>query len=329
MKRYILFALLFFSRQIIAQTTDLSSKKNEKIIKNDFSKIDPKKFSDLIPYSQNGKWGFIDKFSKKLVVPITYSSLQFFSPNMINGNLNETVFYIDNTGQIHIGEEGTNTEEVAELKTETHFDGPIKPLPSKDGFRGFSVNEYNEVTALSDIYPETWYSTIVKIKNQVYAIVKKKNYFGIIDTLGNALKGFDFSHKKIEVNYYADDKENVWFFVQNDDSTWSAQNEKGEIRCKNEILENPYPTEIFGLTIISNKKAKEQYTSGIFDCAEMKWVVPPQNKWKIDQLDYTSTEILDKENPSDKKKATIYFRINNQGIIYYADLMQNIYNLKK
>lgn len=321
MKTYILVFLLFLAKDAVSQTDD------EKIIQTEFSKINSNKLTDLIPFCKNSMWGFVDKNSGKVIVPARYSSLNFFNPNMLAGTLNnKTEFYVDSTGNVILGRQWPDQEDDI-YKTEIFEEKEF--VSSKDGFKGFATNSHGELVRVSDIYDRCCFFQIVKIQGKSYLILSKKGKFGIIDSLGNALKGFDFIHQKISRNPYSNQSESVWFFVTRDGQTWSLQNDKGEMRFSNQIpngsKQSPYTKGKFGIVVFSNHSGS-QINSGLFDCYEMKWIIPPQNKLNIVDVGYSSKETLDTEEPLNRSRADIYFCIQ-EGLnnYYYSDLKGRIY----
>lgn len=314
--------------QAIAQNTEQGVEKNEQLLKKDFSVLNTNSPTDLIPFCKNGKWGFLNKTSKKIIVPAKYSSLNFFNPNMLNGTFNdETEFYIDSTGKIVAGAQQPEMNEL-EYKTEIHDEKEF--VSSKDGFKGFSVNNYGEITTLSDLYDKCCGFVTVNIKGKTYLILSKNKYYGIIDSLGTPLNGFNFGHHYIEQNYYSKYKDTIWFFVKNSEKKWSLQNNNGEVRFNNEIQSDgkvsAYSTGKFGVVLISYTDPKGEINSGVFDCYEMNWIVQPQKKFTIVDIDYSSKQTLDINNPLDRKKAAIYFLIKEKdNSRYYMDANLRVY----
>lgn len=315
---YILFSISTYSQ---------SQEHDESIIRADFSSMQAFQPTSLIPFCKDGKWGLLNKSNRLVVVPARYSSLSFFNPNMLAGSLNNrTIFYVDSTRKLHIGSVGPDINE-PEFKLEITDEKEF--ISSGNNYKGFRLNNKGELTALSDIYDKCCFYQVIKIHNKSYLIVSKNKYFGIIDTLGNSLTGFDFVHKGIQVNPYPQDKLHQWFFVTTDGQSWSIQNDLGEIRFKNQLPSNssysPFVKEKFGYVIFSKSNATE-LNCGIFDCRELKWVIEPQNRYDLIDLEFSSIVTLDIGNPSDRAKADIYVCIKiSKSEYYFANLNLMVY----
>jgi hypothetical protein len=213
---------------------------NRKIITRDFGSLSTSSRLGLIPFVRQGKTGYLDKSGNIIVTP-KYGSAGFFNPAMSNGALGDTEFYIDSIGRIITGMEAPENN-ISEATKMEENDDPIIFRSAKEGHRGFSLNEFNGLKSISDIYRSSWYYyfKLLLIQKKQYAIIYKGGKFGIIDTAGNTLPGFDFVHKKIMINRYAKDPNHTWFFVKNDEGVWSFQNELGEIKFNKAIWHYHY-----------------------------------------------------------------------------------------
>jgi hypothetical protein len=327
MKIYPLLFIIFFASRIFAQQSgDIQI--TEDMIRADFSKIKPENYSYLIPFYQKDAWGYLDKRTKKIVVPARYQELALFHPGMKYGYTDDFKFEIDSAGKIGI-------------TSHDNYDGPpslgswpggcgsgVKVVSSENGYKGFSLDSSGRVLSYSDIYDHEkgcpWNIIPFKTKHGYMAIANnKKGMWGIIDSLGNPMQGFDFNYEDIYFNKYAKDTGVLWFFVKDSTGNWSVKSETGELKFKNEIVDWPYANwTLFGISHIQNLEGK----FGIFDCYEMKWILRPQSAFQIyGWLQYSSRDVLDEKKPADREKASIYYMANEGDAKYYMDLKGNKY----
>ena len=102
-----------------------------------------------------------------------------------------------------------------------------KIISSANGFKGFKINEDGILIGYSDLYNVYEYEGFnirpFKHGDTYYAIVvNKEDKYGIIDTSGNVIEGFNFNFDNLLYNIYAQDKNNPWFFVADND-LWSLK----------------------------------------------------------------------------------------------------------
>jgi len=307
-----------------SQNDDVNTDSIKNTIINDFSKIDQKRLVDLIPYSENGLWGFMDRQTMAVVIFPKYNDLEFFNPDM-NGYYKGIDFDISKEGKITIKTNELEDENimVEEVSADKDFEG-ISILSSKSGYKGFKTDREGKLIAYADIYHyhtsgfPTWNVSPFKKENRTYAIAVNKatSKYGVIDSLGNALKGFDFNHKKILLNRYSKDKKNMWFFVEGENNLWSLINEKGEYKLRNKIIAYPLTSGTkLGYEVVTSNDF-----SGVLDLYNMNWVVEPQNKIKIGSIRYSSSVQLDVEDPKEREKATLYYSIYDDQSVYHKDL---------
>lgn len=328
MKFFNLLYLTLISINVLSQNNSKKEDSIGNIIKQDFEKIDFHNAHNLIPFRIRNKWGFIDRKTKKTVISAKYNKLEFFNPRM-NGYFNGKDFFVTNTGEIKIINNTRNDViEIEEVDSNEDFN-KVRIVSSKDGYKGFTINENGALESYSDLYHyyesgyPTWNVNPFKFKNKTFAIVKNKNnkHSAIIDSVGNLMKGFEFKHKKILINRYSKDKKNIWFFIQNESDQWSLINTKGNYKMRNKIMTYPLVSGTkFGIGSLRGNGV-----SGIFDYYNMKWLIKPQNKIKIGSVGYSSSIELDIKNSEQRKKATIYYSVFEDKTLYYMDLKGNKY----
>ncbi len=294
----------------------------EEIIRQDFATIDTTQLKNFIPFRQNNKWGYMHRVTKKVIVTPKYKSLSFFNPAM-EGYYESTYFMILKSGKILFDKvpfNGTTDPSVAQ-------NALIKVIPSSSGFKGFTVNAKGELATYSSLYYyyTTGYHTwnVYPFKDhgkQLAVVVNKEGLYGIIDTQGNIIKGFEFKYKKIIWNRLANDPATTWFFINMEANQWSMMSLTGQHKLDDQKLFNyPFTSNSFlGYTPMNNEGNYK--VTGIFDCVEMKWVLKAQHSILFWQLYYSSDKVIHSEDIAERKNVYIYYPFEQEGTTYYIDL---------
>jgi hypothetical protein len=175
----------------------LNNKAKSQFLKSSFSKIDLLKIEGVIPYVQNGKWGYMDKMGNGLTKPI-FEFADFSSNNGLFFVYNTKRFFYTHKGQI---------DELSENKGELPIAAPIEEMPvdnyiERTNTPGFTLKD-NKIVAYSSDYVQI--SLLNKdtvlyrgyknyLQGKTWAIVKnKEEKIAIIDSVGNSLnKVYDF-----------------------------------------------------------------------------------------------------------------------------------------
>ncbi len=308
----------------------ISTEKTEKILKKYFSKIHPSQYVNLVPFYDKDKWGYLDKNSKKKIIPAIFPNsidARFFNPD-IKLNFGGNECEIKNTGEIIVKSNNDFSEiYVTEISSNNNIS---RVKSSKNGFKGFTLAENGELLEYSDLYEYNkqgipgWNIQIFKHKNKHYGVVRNLNgEYGIIDSLGIPMQGFEFNYYEILINRKTADTSDVWFFIKKDknNKNYSLINTNGVIKCENEIFTYPLlSSTIFGLTTFD-----ENNVSGIFDSYNMEWVLKPQTNIAIGHLYYSSNELLNTNDDEQRFKANIYYLITEKNKKYFVDLNGNKY----
>lgn len=325
---YVLLMSVMLQNVVISQKT-LSTLNIEKNLKKYFSKVQSTEFVNLVPFFDKEKWGYLNKNSKRKIVPAIFSDLSyvnFFNPDIYIIHKDAEI-EIKSSGEIIVTQNREVNEMVIEKSNETNH---TKVRTSKDGFKGFTLTDNGELSEYSDLYEYNkqgipgWNIQVFKYKNQHYGIVSNLNgEYGIIDSVGIPMKGFEFNYNKILINRKTADTSNVWFFIMKNknDKKYSLINTNGVIKCENEIFTYPLvASKIFGITAFHDNNI-----SGIFDSYNMKWIVKPQAKINIGELFYSSKKILNTDDETQRDSANIYYLVTEKKIKYFADLNGNKY----
>jgi hypothetical protein len=326
--KYLFLTILFFvSKLSSSQRSDSAIDATVTDLTKTFSKISTQ-YSDLVPYYSNEKWGYIDRITKKVMILPLFDDANFFHPD-IRTYYNGKIVTISGSGLVSIERQNENGNYVEEKGP----DIDNKVIKSSNGFKGFAVSKTGELIAYSDLY---WYNRqgipgwniqLFKYQGTYYGIVKNLDgKAGIIDSSGAPLKFFDFNYNEIIPNRNTRDTMNAWFFVRKKDSdNYSLINTKGELKFKNEIFFYPLTSEeIFGYT-----PYRKGDTLAIFDRYEMKWIIKPQSKIKIEGIDFSSKINLSGDIPKNRNKVIIFYLVSESNTRYFMDLKGNKYLPKK
>jgi hypothetical protein len=306
--------------------------KIKKEITSFFAKADKKHLQDVLFFEINNKTGLIDARTNKVILSgnkeLHITSL--FNPKM-TGYYKRYTFEIDQDFNIEVAKFPEENEIGGLLVEEAPVGYIEKKIAIEDSFKGFSVDERGNLKTWSNIYSDgrSKYVYPFKYKGKYYAVAikempDKQRKYGVIDTEGNSLPGFDFIHESITRNGFATNEDDVWFII-NGDQNYSCEkllekaffkNINGAEKLKGELAN--FPTgNFFGLG--ANVTGCLTF-SGVLDVLKMEWIVKPQTIHPITTLDYTSKILLDVNNVLERPQATIYAQIFDGHSTYYMDL---------
>ena len=258
-------------------------------------KIKNYKPTDLVPYSKDGKkWALMDVKSRKILTDFVMRMPSTFNPE----------FMADiNIGKWNYG-----------MVINTNYD--ILPLViacsipewfdvEKTDELGFQVDEQGRMTAYNKDYE--YISNPILYKGEYYIIIIKKDKTNVlINQKGEEKEGFHF--KEILDIYYKDREigENV-FYVEDFEGKRGFVTMSGKKKLYGKLLSRIYyPTLGYGLQK-DGFYLNEIKKSGVVDLMTQKWLIKPQEKYKIYRIIYTSSEEIDDRKIENRNKATIYF----------------------
>ena len=300
MKRILLAMMLGIGVSGFAQN---SEEKLEKMMKKQIvDKIKNYKPTDLVPYSKDGKkWALMDVKSRKILTDFVMRSPSTFNPEFI--------------ADINIG------KWVYGMMINTNYDIlPLVtycPMPEREWFDvektdelGFQVDEQGRMTAYNKDYE--YISNPILYKGEYYIIIIKKDKTNVlINQKGEEKEGFHF--KEILDIYYKDREtgENV-FYVEDLEGKRGLVTISGKKKLYGELLQEVYSGVLGYSAQKDNENIKKIKKSGVVDLMTQEWLIKPQEKYKIYDIIYTSSEELKKIDETDRSKATIYFLATDQ-----------------
>ena len=289
MKRILLAVMLGIGVLGFAQSEE------EIVQKYIIDKIKGYKPTDLVPYSKDGKkWALMDVKSRKILTDFVMRIPSTFNPE----------FMADiNIGKWNYG-----------MVINTNYD--ILPLViacsipewfdvKKTDELGFQVDEQGRMTAYNKDYE--YISKPILYKGEYYIIIIKKDKTNVlINQKGEEKEGFHF--KEILDIYYKDREtgENV-FYVEDLEGKRGLVTISGKKKLYGELLQEVY-SGVLGYSVQKDgENIKKIKKSGVVDLVTQKWLIKPQEKYKIYRIIYTSSEEIDDRKIENRNKATIYF----------------------
>ena len=289
MKRILLAVMLGIGVLGFAQSEE------EIVQKYIIDKIKGYKPTDLVPYSKDGKkWALMDVKSRKILTDFVMRIPSTFNPEFI--------------ADINIG------KWVYGMMINTNYD--ILPLViacsipewfdvKKTDELGFQVDEQGRMTAYNKDYE--YISKPILYKGEYYIIIIKKDKTNVlINQKGEEKEGFHF--KEILDIYYKDREtgENV-FYVEDLEGKRGLVTISGKKKLYGELLQEVY-SGVLGYSVQKDgENIKKIKKSGVVDLVTQKWLIKPQEKYKIYRIIYTSSEEIDDRKIENRNKATIYF----------------------
>ena len=161
-------------------------------------------------------------------------------------------------------------------------------------------------------------------KGEYYIIIIKKDKTNVlINQKGEEKEGFRF--KEILDIYYKDREtgENV-FYVEDLEGKRGLVTISGKKKLYGELLQEVY-NGVLGYSVQKdNENTNEIKKSGVVDITTQKWLIKPQEKYKIYRIFYTSSERIMEENDKNRHKATMYFLATDQsGQHFVLDIKGN------
>ncbi len=285
----------------------------EKIIKQQIvDKIKNYNPTDLVPYSKDGKkWALMDVKSRKILTDFVMRIPSTFNPEFM--------------ADINIG------KWVYGMMINTNYD--ILPLViacsipewfdvEKTDELGFQVDEQGRMTAYNKDYE--YISNPILYKGAYYVIITKKDKTNVLINQ-KGVEQEDFRFRVMVDTDYKEKKtgENV-FYVEDFKGKKGFVTMSRKKKLYGELMNN-IQYSFFGYNIQNDSEnIKKIKKSGVIDLVTQKWIIKPQEKYKIYDIIYTSSEEINIETSEDRNKATVYFLATDQsGQHFVLDIKGN------
>ncbi|MFN7117565.1 MAG: tetratricopeptide repeat protein [Saprospiraceae bacterium] len=266
------------------------------ILTEAFKKIKGIPLVELVPFKKDGKWGYIHKKSKKIIVEASYKAVEFGGTCLKIELTDNNFFNVDKDGNISVFRRPANYQAI---------DPPAPPFPmvgnakvdTSANFKGFRVNKFNRISHVSSIYDKTEWDFLddsapsapeieilgpFKIGGKWHAVVQKNDKWGVIDEAGNIFEKVRFEFEElIPVTDYVG--EDYWFYFADSLGNRGFINSLGKVKFYKEFDEYPFTTNNeMGLAILRKKNQE----NSVIDLTKMEWVIKP-TKSLIVNIDYT------------------------------------------
>ena len=279
-------------------------------------KIKGYKPTDLVPYSKGGrKWALMDVKSRKILTGFVLGDPETFKPKL-SIDMDFKRYIIGRVDSDYIIELESRRETLPPEIGYEKYEKINKPA--------FQMDETGEITVSNPEYK--YILDIVSHKGVYYAVVSKKdNSWALINEKGEEQKGFYF--KKISNIGYKDKEsgEDV-FNVEDFDGKKGLITILGKKKLYGELMNNftKYKIVLGYVVQKDNDYPDEIKKSGVVDLVTQEWLIKPQEKYKIYDIIYTSSEELKKSDVTNRNKATVYFLATDQsGQHFVLDIKGN------
>ena len=299
MKRILLAVMLGIGVLGFAQ-----SKKQRKIAqKYIIDKIRDYNSRDLVPYSKDGKkWALMDVKSRKILTDYVLSSPRTFDPTLYSYvDINGRQEYIRISLDYRVEREPVAIDPPAAVQTVD----PNNPA--------FQVEEKRKIKVDKTKYK--YASEPILHKEEYYAVASKKdNSRALINEKGEELEGFHFEMMEEIIHYKDKESGETIFYVEGFDGKKGLVTISGKKKLYGELLQDVY-NGILGYIVQKDGESTDEIKkSGIVDMITQEWLIKPQEKYKIYDIIYTSSEALNiwRSSVKDRDKANIYFLATDQ-----------------
>ena len=320
MKRILLAVMLGISALGFAQS---SREKTKEIIKEQIiDKIRNYNLTDLVPYSKDGKkWALMDVKSRKILTDFVLNE-----PSTFNSELNVNINVGERKEEMTINANYDISSLLAVCYVSKRGVLDVKEIKGL----GFQIDEYGRMLARNKEYK--YISNPILYKGAYYAIVTYEKdewpdfdrFEVLINQKGKERKGFRF--REMGDTYYKDKEsgENV-FYVEDFEGKKGFLTISGKKKLYGELMNNIEPSAILGYSVQKDSQdLNEVKKSGVVDITIQEWLIKPQERYKIYDIIYTSSEKLKKYDETDRNKATVYFLATDQsGQRFVLDIKGN------
>ena len=276
----------------------------EKIIKEQIvDKIKNYKPTDLVPYSKDGKkWALMDVKSRKILTDFVLNEPSTFNPDI----------YVKLYGES--GEESEIIYSDYRLESEVGLIYPVAAVQTVDADNSpFQVKEKRKIKVDKTKYK--YASEPILHKEEYYAVASKKdNSRALINEKGEELEGFHFEMMEEIIHYKDKESGETIFYVEGFDGKKGLVTISGKKKLYGELLQDVY-NGILGYIVQKDGESTDEIKkSGIVDMITQEWLIKPQEKYKIYDIIYTSSEALNiwRSSVKDRDKANIYFLATDQ-----------------
>lgn len=291
-----------------------------------FKRIENIPRTDLIPYQENGLWGYLHRESKEILVPASFDKVGF-AGDCLEIKYKNVLFSIDDQTKINLkyqDEPSNSHQQVFKV-----FNPP--GVDSSGALKGFKVNEKGNVNMVSKDFDQGRGGPIVSpikplsIDGQSYIIARKQGKYGLVNQDGVTHPKIGFSYKSISLNnsYAGPEK---CFLVENEASELSFVLSTGEARLQN-AMDSIFKDQFAKFKFIKVRKGQRE---GLIDLTDLSWAIPLSEGLNVLELGFTHNDwycsISNSSDVEQSKIVAFYFLVKNaKGQLYYTDKNQTVY----
>ena len=274
--------------------------------------------TDLVPYSKDGKeWALMDVKSRKILTDFVLLRDDTFNPDFyasISVGKNKNSHVVISSDYI-----------ISELKVVPGSGGSYRrEAPIEKDMLGFQVDEQGRMTAYNKDYE--YISSPIMYKGEYYAIISSKEKEGrmLINQKGEEQEGFHFKYF-IKTDYEDKESGETIFYVEDFEGKKGFLTISGKRKLYGELMNDGWYGGRLGYSVQKDRgDLDEVKKTGVIDLTTQEWLIKPQEKYKIYDIIYTSSEELKKIDETDRSKATIYFLATDQsGQHFVLDIKGN------
>ena len=302
-------------------------------IKADFADFTAEEIYNLMPFMKKGKtkednrFGFYDIRDGQIKIEAKYNDRNYFFYEPFHPF---TIIALPGHPiKVEVSKAGKGVDVSPYEEAETPYD---RDCPVSANIKGFTLDKEGEVESISNKYYTIvsdrpvfgcpWYGDHFSLKKKYYLIVRLKNRsYGIIDTKGKVLKGFDFIYEHISFIEGASTADEAWFLVSKKENGTRQRffvSSKGEVRKPDNIENLSANYGLFGYAVVSTPDEKW----GLFDIPNLRWITAPQQNLRMLNMTFSAKEELDTKDAKNREKAKVYIYVYDHESYehYYIDV---------
>lgn len=243
--------------------------------------------TDLVPYNQNGKWGYLQKKTRKTIVKANFKAVSFAGDCLEIKLENNKLVGVDSEGKLSLkynyGRDNTSNEVYA-------ISDDVVEIDSSADFKGFRMDAEGVINRVSSqIDQEDGYPIIkgpVDIDGKKYAIARKKGKYGLFGEDGSSHPVIGFKYKDLDRVYNYKETSN-WYLFQDEKNKYGFIHTSGESRFYGEIDSLESQKSNYEFWVCEYEVVQQQQKSGIIDLKTMKWLVKPLSGVKFLSVHFT------------------------------------------
>jgi hypothetical protein len=307
-------------------------------LEKDFSVLKKLSLYDLVPYTKDGKWGYLNKNNLKPITKAQFHKV-FFAGDCLKIEFTEKNYLtVDDRGKISIYRPERSQAFPPPPPASLIYGHP--KVDTTTGFKGFRVNDRGRITHVSSIYDETEWVSIdaaggpdpeieikgpLKIKGNWYAVVQLDGRWGVIDESGKSLNTVSFQYEElIPVDAYQG--EEAWFYFQDANQKRGFVSSDGAVRLYGEFDSYPFTS----LNKMQLARVKKGNKNGVIDLTTIEWLIRPRAE-NIISINNMYRGSCNKPPVNDRSNVTTFYFLlqDSQNRYYYIDQQEVAYKIEK